>query len=101
MVHTGRRHGNRDPVLPGAPAPGETRGGADARSRRWRIRVVHAHPSPRGGARHRQRIPASTPRATPRDLRLTRGTLSRVLYAEAVQQEFRAAPRLVVRTESP
>ena len=39
--------------------------------------------------------------AAARDLRLAREALSRVLHAEAVQQELRAAPRLVVRAEPP
>ena len=67
VVHAGRRPRHRDSVLPGASAAGEARARADAGGRGRRCRVVPAHPAPRSGARHRQRLP---PAARPKRRRL-------------------------------
>jgi len=62
----------------------------------WSMRILrheagHALDNAYGLRRRRQR----------REVRVPRGALPRVLHAQAVQQELRAAPRLVVRAEPP
>ena len=100
VVHARRRHRDRDPVLPGASAAREARGGADARGRRRRTRVVHAHPAPRGGPRHRQRLPAAAARGSAaRCSARPQKPYPEFYTPKPVQQELRAASRRVVRAE--
>ena len=99
VVHAGRRHGDRDPLLSGASAAGAARRVTDAGGRRRRTRVVHADPAARGGPCDRQRVPAAAAPAAAPDVRPADKTVSRVLHAEAVQQELRAAPGCLVRAE--
>ena len=78
------------------------RAGPDAGGRGRDAGVVHAHPAPRGGPRHRQRVPAATARRTRQRLfGRPSHAISRALHAQAVQQELRPAPRLLVRPEPP
>ena len=60
---------------------------------------VPEDPAPRGRARDRQRVPAAPPADAPRGCSAPGDALSRVLHAEAVQQELRPAPRSLVRAE--
>ena len=99
MVLARRRAGRGDPVLPRASAAREARTRADARGRGGHRRLVHEDPAARGGTRHRQRLQAAAAAAPPAALRPVVHAVSRLLHAEAVQQELRAAPRQLVRAE--
>ena len=99
VVHAGRRSGHRDPFLPGASAARKAGARADARGRRRRSRIVPSHPATRSGPRDRQRLPAAAPSHTPTAVRRSENRIPRVLHAEAVQQELRAASRSLVRAE--
>ena len=100
VVHAGRRARHRDPVLPGASAPGAARVRADARGRGRHAGMVHAHPA----ARDRPR--AST---TPTACAAAAGGSSssacrRTAYPEyytprPYSRSFVAAPRALVRAE--
>ena len=100
MVHARRRARHRDPVLSRASAAREARARADARSGRRRSGVVPARfcatrPATRSTTRYQLRR-----RPTRRRLFGNPATpISRVLHAEAVQQELRPAPRSLVRAE--
>ena len=99
VVHARRRRRHRHPVLSGAPAPREARREPDARSRGRRPRLVHEDPAPRGRTRDRQRVPPAAPAQAAEAVRPVVDAVSGVLHAEAVLQELRPAPRLVVRAE--
>ena len=101
VVHAGRRVRDGGALLSRAPAPREARRVADARGGGRRLRVVHADPAARGGPPRRQHVRAAPPPPPPRGLRAVVRALPRVLRAEAVQQELRAPPRLLVRAEPP
>ena len=88
-----------DPLLPRASAAGAARAGPDARGRGRHARVVHEDPAPRGRTRDRQRLQAAAAAPAAADLRPVLHAVSRVLHAEAVQQELRAASRQLVRAE--
>ena len=99
VVHAGRRAGRRDSVLPRAPAAREARAGADARGRRRRPRVrACGSCATRPGTRSTTRTSFGGGRRAG-GCSATRHAVSRVLHAEAVQQELRAAPRSLVRAE--
>ena len=51
----------------------------------------HENPAPRGGTRHRQRLPTPTAPDETADLRYACDAVPRVLHASAAQQELRPA----------
>src|SRR6266849_8253087 len=99
MVHAGRRTRHCHPVLPGAPAPRETRARADAGGRRRRSGLLSEDPAARGRPRDRQCLPAPPAPGEAAPVRDAGHALSRVLHAQTLQQELRAAPGPLVRPE--
>ena len=101
VVLPGRRARHRDPVLPGPPAPGPARAGADARGGGRDPGVVPEDPPPRDRPRHRERLPPAPPCPPPGAVRPDLAALPGVLLAAALQPELRAPPRRLVRAEPP
>src|SRR5213083_3692608 len=101
VVLSRRRAGSGDPVLPGPSPPGPARAEPDARGGGGQPGVVPAHPAPRGGPRGRERLPPASPQAAAGALRPVLPQVPRVLHAQALQQELRPPPGLLVRAEPP
>ena len=101
VVHAGRRGGRSHPVLPGPPAPIPSRAGPDAGGGGWDAGMVHEDSASRGGPCHRPRVPARPAADASAPVRQAVHAISRAVHAQAIQQELRPAPRLLVRPEPP
>src|SRR5688500_16110689 len=98
MVFAGRRAGNRDSFLPGAPAPDKAGTQTNAGSRGRQRHRVHADSPSRSGPRTGHCFSTPFQTATSRAVRLVRAALPRFLQAKAEEPEIRPASPGLVRT---